>query len=155
MPLSKTQIEKLAQKKATLIKHDQILDCGFDIVKLKPDNQQKMKNAYHKGTGCKIQMDDEEIKGCGFAMQMGRGFAMKEGKGLKQSVAKIAIDEGVNLLPVPHVAKAVLSETLKHKLVGGSIQPRGTGGSSNILSAEKVANFGSAYVRPQMIRMDN
>lgn len=92
------------------------------------ENYKKMEKAYEKGKGCRVKLSESELVGCGLGkvIQEVKHDAQKVGKlAMKSGVADVAIDEAVNLIPMPSIAKKIASKAIKyeaHKLTGTGIK---------------------------------
>ena len=111
------------------VKDGEIVDVCFHTPNLSKENYHKMNKAYEKGKGCRLKLSEHELKGCGLgqiAHEVKKDVEKVGKKAIKSGIADIAVDEAVNLLPLPSIAKKVASKVIKdeaHYLTGTGVNP--------------------------------
>lgn len=123
------RFKRIMKGHAIAVKDDDIVNVCLHTPNLTHDNYKKMEKAYEKGKGCRIKLSEEERVGCGLGdiAHEVKKDVQKVGKvAMKTGIVDLAIDEGVNFLPAPAIAKKVASKALKyevHHLTGTGINP--------------------------------
>ncbi len=116
------KMKKLHKGLTQQLKDEDIIDAVHYFPNMSVENYHKLNKAYMSGKGCRISLKEHEMKGCGFVDNV-----KKSGKSfVKSGIADIAIDEAVNLLPAPAIAKKVIGTVAKkelHSLVGKGVNP--------------------------------
>ena len=74
-----TKINNLLKGKTTQLKHDDINEILHSIPNLGNANRKKLEKALRSGKGCRIQLDDYEMKMEGSGFNVGK-YARKDAK---------------------------------------------------------------------------
>jgi len=125
----KHKISRLLKGKLVNLKGDEIIDIVHHTPNMSTENYKKLEKAFEKNKGCRIKLSESELQGCGLGQLAHevKKDAQKVGKvAMKSGVVDVAIDETVNLAPIPAVAKKVTSNIIKHeahKLTGTGSNP--------------------------------
>lgn len=116
------KMKKLHKGLTQQLKDEDIVDAVHYFPNMGVDNYHKLNKAYMNGKGCRITLQEHEMKGCG----LGKSIKKNTKSLVETGIPDIAIDEAVNLLPVPAIAKKVVGTLAKkelHNVVGAGVNP--------------------------------
>ena len=116
------KMKKLLKGHMTQLSGEDIVDAVHHFPNMSQQTYNKLNKAYMKGKGCRICLNDEEMRGCGIVKE-----AKKVGKFVSKSgLGDVIVDEAVGVLPIPQMAKNLVSQGVKyeaHKILGGNVNP--------------------------------
>lgn len=138
------KLKKLTKGKSMNVKGDSIVDVIHHTPNISPENYKKLEKAYEKNKGCRLKLSESELIGCGLGEVI--NDVKKVGKtAMKSGIVDVAIDEAVNLAPVPSIAKKVASKAIKyeaHKLTGTGLKPSANPYLPDSLGGGSLEKFG-------------